>query len=133
MRGYPWRHGAHWITPLVAMDTVICWDASWMGGPENRCFALFYKDPADNFPKIIFWDFGIPMGLAEDANTGGTPIDIVQFGKIIDVTAALTKYAEYYIQPDGTLTTEPNGYPIGRAIETDELLITKMYPPRQTY
>jgi len=94
--------------------------------PSRTALAIFFTDPAvSNQGNLLIYDVGFPIGIAQENNSGGSPLLICHQG-LSEVHSGLVPYFPYYGQTDGTLISTNNGWLIGRAIAADSLLVDMM-------
>ncbi|MCJ7663046.1 MAG: hypothetical protein MUO24_02260 [Desulfobacterales bacterium] len=91
--------------------------------PSKTALAMFFTDVADfQQTHLLIYDVGLPVGIAQEANNGGTPL-LICFDGLSAIHAGLTPNLRYYMQIAGTLTTTPNGWLAGDALSATELLV----------
>lgn len=91
--------------------------------PSKTALAMFFTDVADlHHRHLLIYDVGLPVGIAQEANNGGTPL-LICFDGLSAVHAGLIPNLRYYAQIDGALTTTPNGWLAGDALSATEMLV----------
>jgi len=92
---------------------------------DKKIMAVFFQDAADATKgHLLLYDVGVPIGIAQKANSGGAALDICIWG-MSDVQTGLTKDLMQYATIAGALTTVPNGFPVGYAYSTTQILMEK--------
>jgi hypothetical protein len=90
---------------------------------DGQLLAVYFTDSGDaHNGHLIVYDVGLPIGIAAEANAGGSPVAIIRKG-YSDVQAGLVAGRRYYAAQDGSLTLTPNGWPILDAISATEAIV----------
>jgi hypothetical protein len=98
---------------------------------QNRV-VIAYQD-ADNsnygtaiVSQVEFTNIADWLGISSAAYTDEDTANIFKLGEVADNQTGLTTGTVYYVDSDGSLTTDDtDGYKIGRALSATELLITE--------
>jgi hypothetical protein len=91
---------------------------------------LVWRDTAGAVTQYLVVDSPIgsgaddTIGILEETGADGNIKPVAMLGAISRALSGLQVGATYYVDDtDGSLTTTPTRYPIGIAIETDELFV----------
>jgi hypothetical protein len=118
-------------TPAV-FESAATYDISATFDSNSNKVVIAYRDAGNSsygtavtftneFTNIPEW-----LGISSDAYTDGETATIFKLGDVANNQTGLTIDTVYYVDTDGSLTTDgTDGYKVGRALSATELLITE--------
>jgi hypothetical protein len=93
--------------------------------PALSATQFVYTDGSYNFGVGSSTGLGPMVGVAMTNASAASPVSVAVSGLAANTFSGLTPGAEYYALGDGTLTTVPNGIPVGVALSTTDMLLRK--------